>query len=220
MVPILPIDSSKITKFCYSGDPETGVGWNEGQPGNPSGSIQNCGGLQGTHVSVNPPGDRRIIMGSGSDNNTVSPNDTVRILIAELIARGNNNLNSVTKLKLLSDVAQRLCDSNFVIGVNNISSEIPNSYMLYQNYPNPFNPVTKIKFELPKSTHVKLIIYDVLGREVATLINERLAPGTYEVNWDGTNYPSGVYFYKLIVLDPSTGSGLRYSETKKMVLLK
>jgi hypothetical protein len=221
VVPILPIDSSKISKFCYSGDPESGVGWNEGQPGNPSGSIQNCGGLQGVHVSVNPVGDRRIIMSSGSETNTIFPNDTVRILIAELIARGTSNLNSVTKLKQLSDVAQRLCDSNFVIGIHNESSSIPNSYVLYQNYPNPFNPATKIKFQAPLSPPeggmqiVSLKIYDILGKEVSTIFSSpwgRIGGATYSVDWDATNYPSGVYFYKLI-----TGS---YSETKKMVLIK
>jgi hypothetical protein len=212
-----------VTKFCYSGDPETGNGWTEGAPGTPRGSIQNCGGpnsLSGAYIAVNPPGDRRIIMSSGSDNNTVSPNDTIRIFIAELIARGNNYLNSVTKLKLLSDVAQHLCDSNFAIGVNNIGSSVPNSYMLYQNYPNPFNPTTKIKFSIPLSRGVsegrgvltKLVIYDVLGKEIATLVNEKLNPGTYSVDWDGLNYPSGVYFYKLVTD--------AYSETKKMVLIK
>jgi hypothetical protein len=221
VVPILPIDSSKMTKFCYSGDPETGQGWNEGMPGNPHGSIQNCGGLNGMYVSINPVGDRRMIMSSGSDNNTVHPNDTVRIIIAELIARGTNNLNSVTRLKALSQVAQHLCDNGFVISVNNISSEIPNSYILYQNYPNPFNPVTKIKFQAPLSPPeggmqiVSLKIYDILGKEVSTIFSSpwrRIGGATYSVDWDGTNYPSGVYFYKLI-----TGS---YSETKKMVLIK
>jgi Secretion system C-terminal sorting domain len=204
-----------ITKYCYTGDPEAGIGWNEGQPGNPHGSIQNCGGpniLSGTYVPVNPVGDRRMIMSSGAENNTIAPNDTVKLLIAELIARGTNNLNSVTKLKQLSDVAQHLCDSNFVIGIHNISSSIPNSYILYQNYPNPFNPATKIKFDLPKSNHVKLIIYDVLGREITVLVNQKQKAGSYEVDWDATNYPSGVYFYKLVTES--------YSETKKMVLLK
>jgi hypothetical protein len=107
------------------------------------------------------------------------------------------------------------------IGINPIASEIPNSYYLYQNFPNPFNPVTKIKFDLPKSNltlsgamglPVKLIICDILGREVTTLVNEQLKPGTYEVEFDGSNYPSGVYFYKL-----TAGS---YTDTKKLVLIK
>jgi Secretion system C-terminal sorting domain len=103
------------------------------------------------------------------------------------------------------------------ISVRKISSEVPVSFKLYQNYPNPFNPTTKIKFSIPPSKgargmNVRLVIYDILGREVVTLVNEKLNPGTYEADWDGTNYPSGVYFYKLV-----TNS---YSETKKMVLLK
>ena len=104
------------------------------------------------------------------------------------------------------------------IGVQQISNEVPNSFALHQNYPNPFNPVTKIKFSVPASLslgegpRVRLIIYDITGREVATLLNEQFSPGTYEVDWDGTSYASGVYFYQLI-------SG-EFIQTKKMVLLK
>ena len=106
---------------------------------------------------------------------------------------------------------------------------IPGTFLLSQNYPNPFNPVTKIKFEIPESNitlcdvigqDVQLAIYDMLGREVAVLINKRLNPGPYEVEWDGTNYPSGGYIYKLSYGDPSAGSGFYFTETKKMVLIK
>jgi Secretion system C-terminal sorting domain len=97
---------------------------------------------------------------------------------------------------------------------------VPKKFSLEQNYPNPFNPVTKIKFAIPLSRGVsdgrsalaKLIIYDFLGRQVATLVNGKLAPGTYEVEWDGTNYPSGVYFYKFVTSE--------FTETRKMVLVK
>ncbi len=110
------------------------------------------------------------------------------------------------------------------IGIDPISTEVPKQFTLFQNYPNPFNPVTKIKFDTPPRTigafpspkgreqWVKLAVYDILGREIAVLVNEQLRPGTYEVEWNGSNYPSGVYFYRLITQD--------YSETKKMVLLK
>jgi photosystem II stability/assembly factor-like uncharacterized protein len=98
------------------------------------------------------------------------------------------------------------------IGIQNISKEIPSSFSLSQNYPNPFNPSTNIKFNIAKLGNVKIVIYDVLGREITTLVNEQLKPGTYEVNWDGTNYPSGVYYYKL-----AAGS---FSDTKRMVLIK
>jgi hypothetical protein len=99
-----------------------------------------------------------------------------------------------------------------LIGINLISSEVPNSFSLSQNYPNPFNPNTNINFQIAKKGLAKLIIYDILGREVTELVNEQLYPGIYRVEWDGTNFPSAVYFYKLVA------DG--YSETKKMVLIK
>jgi len=97
-----------------------------------------------------------------------------------------------------------------------ISNEIPNEFKLYQNYPNPFNPTTKIKFSIPPykggKGDVSLIIYDILSRKVAVLVNEALKPGTYEVDFEGSDYPSGVFFYKL-----TAGT---FSETRKMILLK
>ena len=83
------------------------------------------------------------------------------------------------------------------VPVSNLGNEIPSEYKLYQNYPNPFNPKTNIRFDIPHSSHVKLIIYDALGREVTTLVNEKLNAGNYETDWDGSGYPSGIYLYKL-----------------------
>lgn len=85
-------------------------------------------------------------------------------------------------------------------------------YVLSQNYPNPFNPMTKIKFSLPKSEIVQIKVYNILGKEIQTLLNEYKKAGTYEVDFDASNLPSGVYFYRMI-----SGS---YSETKKMILLR
>jgi uncharacterized delta-60 repeat protein len=98
------------------------------------------------------------------------------------------------------------------IGISPISSGVPDKFALYQNYPNPFNPVTKIKFDIPGAQISNLCIYDILGREITTLVNESLKTGTYEVEWDAADYPSGVYYYKLIAGD--------FIETKKMVLIK
>ncbi|MCI0715414.1 MAG: T9SS type A sorting domain-containing protein [Chlorobi bacterium] len=118
----------------------------------------------------------------------------------------------------------------FVQGIKMVEGSIPEKFYLGQNYPNPFNPVTKIRFVIPPAeTHsissVQLIVFDMLGREITTLVNERLNPGTYEVSWDASNYPpgggqvpSGVYFYKLIVGDNTNNGG--FTETKKMVLIK
>ncbi len=89
---------------------------------------------------------------------------------------------------------------------------LPTSFKLEQNYPNPFNPGTSIHFDIPKASHVVLKIYDVLGREVATLVNEIRPPGSYSSAWNASTVPSGVYFYHL-----QAGT---FSETKKMMLVK
>jgi hypothetical protein len=101
----------------------------------------------------------------------------------------------------------------FVItGLKKEENTIPISNKLFQNYPNPFNPVTKIKFHLANSKYVRLIIYNILGKEVATLVNEKLQPGEYKVIFNGNNLESGTYFYKLISDE--------FSETGKMLLIK
>jgi hypothetical protein len=99
-----------------------------------------------------------------------------------------------------------------LVGINPVTSEIPREYKLYQNYPNPFNPVTKITFALPKSTFVKLQVYDILGRKIKELVNEYKQPGVYNVEFNGENFASGIYFYKLETLD--------YVKTNKMLLLR
>ncbi len=90
--------------------------------------------------------------------------------------------------------------------------ENPTAFHLYQNYPNPFNPTTTIKYQIPELSFVTIKVYDVLGSEVATLVNEEKAVGSYEVEFNATALPSGIYFYKL-----QAGS---FVETKKMVLMK
>ena len=103
--------------------------------------------------------------------------------------------------------------------VGNIDTKeiIPREYKLSQNYPNPFNPTTTIMYQISSDIRdqmsmVKLLVYDVLGREVVTLVDEQKNPGEYEVKWDASNQPSGIYFYKL-----QTGE---YTNVKKMILLK
>jgi photosystem II stability/assembly factor-like uncharacterized protein len=101
---------------------------------------------------------------------------------------------------------------NIVTGINNNTTGIPTEYKLSQNYPNPFNPTTKISFALPKSGLVTLKIYDVLGKEVATLVNENRNAGSYIVDFNGASLSSGVYFYKLET------SG--FTDVKRMMLVK
>ncbi len=113
---------------------------------------------------------------------------------------------------------------NTVSGITNNENSSSQNFALYQNYPNPFNPTTKIKYTIPQTgspllggaggglTIIQLKIYDILGKEVATLVDEKKSPGKYEVQFNGNNLPSGIYFYRL-----QAGS---YSDTKKLILLK
>lgn len=98
------------------------------------------------------------------------------------------------------------------IGIQSISTENPPSFSLSQNYPNPFNPVTKIRFDVPRSENVMIVVYDILGKEITTLVNQHLQPGTYETDWDASIYSSGIYYYKIVSGD--------FTRTKKMVLIK
>jgi hypothetical protein len=98
------------------------------------------------------------------------------------------------------------------IGIQTISSEIPGGFSLSQNYPNPFNPSTKVRFSIPKSSNVKLAVYDMLGREAALLVNEQLSPGSYEYDFNASELTSGTYFYRL--------QSEEFSEIKKMILVK
>jgi uncharacterized delta-60 repeat protein len=98
------------------------------------------------------------------------------------------------------------------VGIQPVTNEIPKEFKLYDNYPNPFNPTTKIRFALPKSSFAKLVIYDILGREAETLVNEQLNAGIYEADWNAKNFSSGVYIYKL--------SAGEFVDTKKMVLTR
>lgn len=104
--------------------------------------------------------------------------------------------------------------------VSQNEGSIPERYSLSQNYPNPFNPVTNIGFRIVNFGLVKLTIYDALGKEITTIVNQEMQPGSYSVDWDASNYPSGVYFCKLEVFDFSTGSGGGFVQSKKMVFMK
>ena len=98
------------------------------------------------------------------------------------------------------------------MNVKLISSNTPDNYNLFQNFPNPFNPTTIIRYDIKTKGDVELKVFDLLGREITTLVNENQTPGTYEVVFDATSLPSGVYFYQLKAGD--------FIETKKMVVLK
>jgi len=128
---------------------------------------------------------------------SVSPSSRANLVNLYMADKGGNSMGEATSL--ITSVGSA------VVSVQ------PSSVVLEQNYPNPFNPSTTIRFALPKQSFVTLAIYDLLGREVATLVSEELAPGYYTAKWEA-NEPSGVYFYKLEAGD--------FSETRKLLLLK
>ena len=176
--------------FWYSGDPETQVGW------------------------LNTRGsDYRILITTGPFD--LYENDPVTIIVGYTIGRGNSPENSVTVAKLQSQFVQQFYKSNFddnLVSVEDEIDNIPSEFILHQNYPNPFNPSTKISWQSPVSGHQTLKVYDVLGNEVATLVNEHRNAGSYEVDFNASALSSGVYFYRIQAGD--------FIETKKMMLVK
>ncbi len=185
--------------FWYSGDPVSNYGW------------------------INyVPTDQRQTVSSGPFKLEV--NKPVDIIAGHIVGRGTDALNSVTKAKDNAKTMINFVKSNFsdftVTDIQDQSTLQPEEFYLSQNYPNPFNPVTVIRYSIPNvETHrdaslrnVTLKVYDILGREITTLVNEEKPAGTYEVEFNGSKYASGVYFYQL-----KTGN---YLDTKKMILIK
>jgi hypothetical protein len=99
-----------------------------------------------------------------------------------------------------------------VLGIKDISSNVPDNYSISQNYPNPFNPSTMIRFSIKETGIVSLKVYNVLGQLVNTLVNEQKSAGTYEYNFDASHLSSGIYFYTI-----KAGN---FTATKKMILMK
>ena len=112
-----------------------------------------------------------------------------------------------------------------ITGVKEIGGLIPSQYTLEQNYPNPFNPSTTIRYSIPVESKVSLKIFDMLGREVKTLVSKEVAAGSYSVNWNGDDnfgnkVSTGAYVYRITAGDPSASSGQGFVSVKKMLLIK
>lgn len=112
-------------------------------------------------------------------------------------------------------------DTTFLVGLQQISIQVPKDFKLFQNYPNPFNPKTNIKYSVMSKvkgqmSNIKLSIYEITGKEITVLVNQKQNAGTYEVDWNATGYSSGIYFYKITVVNRKEV----FSETKKMLMIK
>ncbi len=112
--------------------------------------------------------------------------------------------------------------SEMITSAKTPPADLPRHFGLEQNYPNPFNPTTKLSFVIGRLSFVTLKVYDTLGREVATLVNDEIKPGSHEVTWNANGFASGVYYYRMQVrsLDPAAGGAGSFVETKKLVLLR
>jgi hypothetical protein len=185
------IDCSMVNPlFMYSGNPVTQTGW----------------------INTSEY-DQRQLLNSGPFKLEVG--EPVDIIVAHLVGRGTNHLNSITTARSISDYSRYFYNSNFGQNSVDVKENIPetvNDYRLFQNYPNPFNPETKIEFYIPEAGFVSLKVYDILGSEVAELVNKEMSAGKYEITFNTQALSSGSYFYKLISKDQPI--------VKKMTLVK
>jgi hypothetical protein len=172
----------------YSGDPVSRYGW-----------------------LYNSPDDVRQMLNIGPFQ--LRQNQAVDIIVAYTLGRGSDALNSITVARSIADRAITEYRTNFstITSVDD-GLRVPEQFVLHQNYPNPFNPTTTFKFSIPHSGHVSLKVFNLLGEEVETLVDEELQAGTFTKNWNAKEYSSGVYFYRL-----TSGT---FSETKKLVVLR
>jgi len=153
---------------------------------------------------------KALDVNTGSKNFSKSSDAKVMKGIESRITRFNPETREELDSKISKDFEMLLA-----LDVRKSSEDqnsVPTDYKLYQNYPNPFNPVTNLKFAIPKNGFVSLKVYDLLGKEVLTLVNENKQPGNYSVSFDGSNLASGIYFYKLEAGD--------FVQTRRMMLLK
>ncbi len=193
--------TNAVTTFCVPGDPVANIGWYHGT-GWPGGQ---------------PPGDSYNYLTCGPF--TMAPGDTQEVVYAIFIAKGNSNLNSITILRENAAFIRDKFYKNFP-DFEDEAYVIPKiNFEMMQNYPNPFNSSTKIRFSVPfdddgtpTKKNVTIKIYDILGREIKTIVNNYFAPGNYETVLNVSSIASGVYFYRL-----EAGS---FTQTKKMVLIR
>jgi hypothetical protein len=220
-IPIIDPTNGRQTRFMMYGNPLNNIesgGWTDGM-----------GGLQ--------PGDRRMAMGTGPF--TLADGDTQEIVVATIAAQGPDRLSSILSLRDYADKLnvfwKDLTGIGTTTGLSQPSEMAPASFALFQNYPNPFNGSTTIgfgvggirtgsgvpglesgKFDNGQSAlgigHLRLRVYDLLGREVAVLVNEKKEPGYYSATWDATGMASGVYLFRIQSGD--------FIHSRKMIFLK
>lgn len=206
------------TKFAFSGDPETNSGWTPSK-----GFIFNCNGVDTGAIIQLPGHDDKFLLGTGADNLKIMPGDTQNVYFAQMLAKGATNKNSVTKLKQLAYSTKTVFKSGLANDLEKNCDEIvnaPSDFGISQNFPNPFNGSTIIRYSLPRSANVKITIYNMMGNVIAVPVNGQIQPGYYETSISALNLASGVYFYRMEVVDNTVSNALKLGRVYKMVVIK
>jgi len=193
--PIIDPTNGDTTLYPLYGDPVAGTGWYDG-PGWPDYN--------------NDGNDCQLLVSSGSFD--LAPGDSQEIEIAIIMARGDDYLDSVTKLKEKAAAVRNFYFTGELTALEELENIRPATFMLHQNYPNPFNPTTIINYELRITNEVNLSIYNVLGQKIATLVSGKQTAGYHQVEWDASRFATGVYYYVL--------KAGEFRDVKKMVLIK
>lgn len=187
---VVPNSQNHIITYVDPGDPVSGTGWI-------------------ASMDLHPV-DVRLLQGSGPV--TLAPNGSTRFVLAFIVAQDPTRLTSITALKWAVAVVKEKWRTIVGITGDDVERMIPSEYELSNAYPNPFNPTTTIEYLIPKEAHVNLQVFDLLGRRVATLVNESKAVGRYRVDFDASTLASGVYLYRL--------QASNFLQVKKMILMK
>ncbi|MBN2010459.1 T9SS type A sorting domain-containing protein [candidate division KSB1 bacterium] len=149
-------------------------------------------------------------------NITYSPEDCITYYAAQLKNEFSDSKSNAIVLNYNQQTREMTCDyiilADILTSAVKAKAPIPEGIALYQNYPNPFNPSTIITFHIPRAQVISLKIYDVIGREVASLVSGKLAAGTHSIEWNAEGRPSGIYFYQL--------KSYNFTETRKLILLE
>jgi hypothetical protein len=185
-----------------------GINWQTYSAGAGTQSVGTIKWIPGTNIYYLAANNIKRTSNGGLSWQVMSAAGCMQFSHMDLVLTGTNQI-----------CAYALCEDGRVFkyqgepfGVKQISIEVPQDFALLQNYPNPFNPVTHFRFRIADFRLVTIQIYDVLGNSVSVLVNDKLSPGFYEAEFDGSSLSSGIYYYKLTAGD--------FSDSKKMVLLK
>ena len=151
------------------------------------------------------------------------PGDTQNVYFSQLLAKGITNKNSVTKLKSLAYSSKVFFNSGLAADVEKNCGgvkPIPDDFGISQNFPNPFNGSTIIRYNVPRSSYVKITVYNMLGKEIAVPVNGQISPGYYETSISALNLASGIYFYRMQVIDNTVSNALKLGRVYKMAVIK